>query len=160
MPPFTVHPTTAADGPEIGRLNVEAFWTDPTWRCLWPGKERDYVASQAALRGPFTLIREPANRRHLKVVDEETGRTVGYARWILPGAKDVEEQWPEAKVATPSAEEKKEAVATYSRADWAYSHDMDYLDGPVLAVKDRELSKRKLICEPHCLSELLKGPPY
>lgn len=44
-------------------------------------------------------------KRHLKVVDTDTGEIVGYSRYILP-EECKEMQWLEAQVGEPSTEEK------------------------------------------------------
>jgi hypothetical protein len=65
-------------------------------------------------RLPQNLVKDHANKRHQKVVDEASGEIVGYARWILP--KGFEHSWPEAQISEPSAEEYEKYEAQWGGA--------------------------------------------
>lgn len=104
MPPYTVQPCTYTDAVSIAENNVPAFWLDAAWVLIWTRvhKTCSYVTSQSALRSPQNLLSDPEHRRHEKVVDGETGKLVGYCRWLLPndlgdGVRS-EEVWNEARI--------------------------------------------------------------
>jgi hypothetical protein len=147
MSRFVIAPCTFEDAEAIGKVNVYSFWTDDNWVLLWRGKTKEYVASQSARRAPQNLQKDSTYRRHQRVFDSETGRTVGYARWILPGRglENPDNQWLSAKVPEYTKEQKLHAVQEFSAADWEWDHALDALDVKVLELKDRHVKGRTFI---------------
>ena len=130
------------DGPAIARNNISAFWTDPTWPLIWPGKTLEYVISQAVRRMPATLLKDPEHSRHQKAIDIQSGAILGYARWILPKVNDnddeaVAERWPAARVPAVSESQQRNAACERDAADWNYDHALDVLDEPMMEMKHR-----------------------
>ena len=147
MPPFASVPCSADDGPEIARVYISAFWTDPTWVIIWPGKSLDYVIRQSARRMPHSLLMDTTHRRHQKVIDTETGLTVGYARWTIPELEevDVASLWSTARVPSISEERALEAEREYAAADYAFDHSLDELDEPIDEMMTLLTRKKKYI---------------
>jgi hypothetical protein len=139
MPPYVVHPCTIQDGPALARIHVAAFWTDPTWVVIWPGKTQEYVAEQSARRKAHRLLQNTTHERHQKAVDAETGTVVGYVRWVFPkvDAVDMASLWPEARVPPVTEEQALEAEREFSAADFSYDTATDELDVPIHAMRDR-----------------------
>ncbi|MCJ1315549.1 hypothetical protein MMC15_000869 [Xylographa vitiligo] len=156
MPPFAICPCTAADGPTLGRLNVRAFWTDPTWVLLWRGRTADDVARQGARRGARNLLTDRAHRRHQKAVDVRSGAAVGFARWVLPSAgagaaavPDPDARWPDARVPAVGKEREEEAEREYAEADWSFDDGLAELDEPVAEMKDRLMGRKGYLLLDH-----------
>lgn len=152
MPALAVVPCTTDDGPAIALNNISAFWTDPTWVLLWPGKTLDSVVSQAVRRMAHTLLIDPVHRRHEKAIDIVSGAVVGYVRWSLTEAGpqatapwDPENLWTAARVPAVDEERRLEAEREFTAADWNYDHALDELDGPMLEIKDRLLKKKNYL---------------
>jgi len=148
MSHLAISACTISDAATIGRNNIAAFWTDPTWIRMWPGKTREYVAEQAALRMARTLATDLAHRRHLKAVDAASGEILGYARWqfvLAPGQAQSEDEgearsrawWPEAVGPQLSEAQMAEANAQADSADWEFDTALDVLDPPMLDMKKR-----------------------
>ena len=135
------------DGPAIAEVFVSAFWTDPTWKVIWPGKTLEYVTSQQARRMPHTLLQKRANRRHQKVVDPDTNTVVGYARWTFPEADnlDVKSFWALAKVPSVTSNQTLAAEAENLAADYEYDKSLDRLDQPLDEMMSRLTSQKKYI---------------
>jgi len=157
MSSISILPCTAADGPAIGALNVHAFWTDRTWVRLWPGKTRDYVASQAARRGTHMLLSDRRRRRHLKAVDPaDDNRIVGYARWEMPLSLPADREegrdrlghslWPQARVPDVSDNDRQRAQEESEAADWEFDRSLDVLDPPMIDMKDEQMRHKHYIC--------------
>ncbi|KAK9386669.1 hypothetical protein V1515DRAFT_645294 [Lipomyces mesembrius] len=150
MAPFQIVPCTIDDGLSLAQNNIYAFWTDPTWVLMWPGKTKEYVTAQAARRMPHNLLTDRKHRRHQKVVDTQTGRVVGYARWDLPDLDDavpgeLEHLWPEARVAAVDSERAIAAEREFKAADWDFDHSLDELDEKALAIKRRLMKPKEYI---------------
>ena len=150
MSSYTLDSCSLQDAASIAKNNVSAFWTDPNWPLIWTrlNKTESYVISQAARRMPQNLLSDPSRRRHLKAVDVESGRLVGYARWLLPEGMDA--AWPEAMTLRSNDEEvrqKEEEVAQreFNSADWEYDHALDELDVLVTAAKTRILESGRFV---------------
>ncbi|OKO92065.1 hypothetical protein PENSUB_12910 [Penicillium subrubescens] len=63
---------------------MSARLTDPHWAFLWKDPNPKDIITKGALRVPWNLATGRDTKRHQKVIDVETGRVVGYTRWILP----------------------------------------------------------------------------
>ena len=157
MESIAILPCSAIDGPSIGTLNVHAFWTDITWVQLWPGKTRDYVASQAAKRGTHMLLSIQSRRRHLKAVDlANEGRIVAYARWVMPEERVADGDgentpestlWPEGEVPDVLDQERQQAQLMSGEADWEFDRALDVLDPPMLDMKEKWMRGKRYIRE-------------
>jgi hypothetical protein len=67
---------------------MRAFYEDAHWASLWKGMPLDSIISDCARRLPWNLVRVTSLKRHRKVVENNTGNVVGYARWIIPNGLD------------------------------------------------------------------------
>jgi hypothetical protein len=142
---FEVTSCSFDDGPAIAKVHISAFWTDPTWVVIWPGKTREYVISQSACRMSHTLLSDRTHRRHQKVVETETGAVVGYSRWTLPKLEDsdLDSFWPSARVPGVSQEQEHNAESQYETADYEYDHSFDELDKPLDDMMNRIRKEKK-----------------
>jgi hypothetical protein len=152
-----IAPCTLDDAPAIARNNVSAFWEDKNWVLLWTrkNKSREYVISQALLRWPYNLAKDPIYRRTEKVADVSTGELVGFATWILPnidvagedkdGAskQEIGKLWPEARVPETDNETLELLKKRYDEADWEFDHAMDVLDPLVNELRIRLKGDKK-----------------
>ncbi|KAH6699996.1 acetyltransferas-like protein [Leptodontidium sp. MPI-SDFR-AT-0119] len=103
--PYQVHPVIPIDAPGLANTMMSAFHTDQHWRLLWGSKPLPEIINDCTARLPWNLITSRSVKRHLKVVDTDTGEIVGYSRYILP--ENCEEMhWLEAQVRELSAEER------------------------------------------------------
>lgn len=103
---YIISGCTVADGDALAANNLPAFWADPHFRLNWPNRTLEYHVIQIAKRFPNHLLTGRETRRHLKAVHPDTGRIVGYARWILPAGWELDASvtvWPEA--VTPAVSE-------------------------------------------------------
>jgi len=144
MPRIQIIACNVSDGPAIGASNIAAFWTDPTWVRMWPGKTREYVASQASRRMSHRLLVDREHKRHLKAVDTLTGEIVGYACWTLP-TDAAEGMWVEAQVPEVGQEVYEAMEKEFRDADWEFDRALDVLDPPMLDMKARWTQGRKYI---------------
>ncbi|KAI1505522.1 acyl-CoA N-acyltransferase [Biscogniauxia marginata] len=135
MSSYVVRGCVAADGPSLAYNNISAFWTDPTYVLLWEDKTREYVIEQARKRYPKILLTDRDRRRHQVVVDLETGKIVGYSRWILP--ERFAGAWLDAQTPGISQQEEVEYDKSFKSADWNGRPGMDQIDVPVTAIKKR-----------------------
>ncbi|KAG6361342.1 hypothetical protein INS49_009567 [Diaporthe citri] len=141
---YIISGCTVADGDALAANNLPAFWADPHFRLNWPNRTLEYHVIQIAKRFPNNLLTRRETKRHLKAVHPDTGRIVGYVRWILPADFDAS-VWPEA--VTPAVSEDDEAFfrRLASMADWSTG---DTTDGPISPVQKAEneiLSKKRYI---------------
>lgn len=144
---FVVSSCTFDDGSSIAKVVVPAFWTDPTWIAIWPGKSLEYVTAQNARRMPHVLLLDRANRRHQKVVDTDTDAVVGYARWTLPQLDNVSlgTLWPTAQVPGVTLDQELDAEAEYEAADYAFDRSLDELDEPLNEIMSRLMSQKRYV---------------
>ena len=154
MSRFVVTSCTINDGLALAHNNISAFWTDPSWVLMWPGKTLDQVIAEAVRRMPHNLLMEPTWRRHQKAVDTRFGTIVGYARWILPdanidvpAASNQDAVWPTAQVPNVGKEQEREAASEFAAADWSYNHALDELDEPILGMKSRLMEGKHYLRE-------------
>jgi hypothetical protein len=146
MTRFKVTACTLADAPAIADVNISAFWQDPSWVLMWPNKSREYVTTQAVLRMPLTLLRDPVHKRHQKVIDDNS-KVLGYARWTLPSTGNDEAVfWPEARIEIVGDEEIQKAEIEYKSAWWDYDRSLDVLDDPIDEIRNRLYDPRTHVC--------------
>lgn len=81
---FEIQPCSAANALGLSTTMMEARLTDPHWAFLWEDPNPQDIIATGALRIPWNLATGRDTKRHQKVIDVETGRIVGFARWILP----------------------------------------------------------------------------
>jgi hypothetical protein len=145
MAQFEVQSCSYDDGRAIAEVQVSAFWTDPTWVIIWPGKTLEYVIAQYARRIPHTLHSERAHRRHQKIVELETNKVVGYARWTLPELSgiDMEDFWPTARVPDVTKEKEVDSKAEYLAANFDFDRSLDELDRPLDEIMSGFLEQKK-----------------
>lgn len=108
-----------ADGDALAANNLPAFWADPHFRLNWPNRALEYHVIQISKRYPNKLLTGRETKRHLKAVDPNTGRIVGYVRWILPAGVDAS-VWP--KGVTPAVSEDDEAFFPPPGLDGGLEH--------------------------------------
>lgn len=77
--PLLLQDVTFADGDAIANISISAFFTDPFQRTLFPD-----VPFAKQVEG--MISQQPNNYGHIsvyykKVVDTDTGETVGYSKW-------------------------------------------------------------------------------
>ncbi|KAH8890612.1 acyl-CoA N-acyltransferase [Thozetella sp. PMI_491] len=120
--PWKVERPLLADAPQLARNNASAFWEDGVWKLLWEGVALDFVIEQMTKRVPQLLIKERDVLRHQKAVDPDTGKLLGYARWILPAtcnqAPDGQIAWAEAQQPEVTEEERKKIAEVANSAWW------------------------------------------
>lgn len=136
---------TVADGDALAANNLPAFWADPHFRLNWPNRTLEYYVIQIAKRMPNNLLTGRETKRHVKAVDPDTGRIVGYVRWILPAGFDAS-VWPEA--VTPAVSEDDQAFfrRLASMADWDTGDNAtDEPISPVQKAENEILSKKTYI---------------
>ncbi|PTB66812.1 hypothetical protein BBK36DRAFT_1117632 [Trichoderma citrinoviride] len=129
---------------------MSAFWQDPNWVLTWRNTTLEKHIEATARRYPRRLISDRATSRHQKAVDTETGRLVGYARWILPKSyattADGEPVWPEALGPLVGKEEEEEIKRIAEATPWNPSHDTDALDDKVTEIKNELMQKKQYLC--------------
>lgn len=144
---YIISGCTITDGDALAANNLPAFWADPHFRLNWPNRTLEYHVIQAAKRYPNNLL-TGKTKRHVKAVHAETGRLVGYVRWVLPTACNFDASvWPEAVVPAVSEDDEAFFRRLASIADWRTG---DAADGPskISPVQEAEneiLSKKTYI---------------
>ncbi|KAK8063946.1 hypothetical protein PG996_008598 [Apiospora saccharicola] len=142
MPPYEVRRCTVADAPGLAHNNMGAFWESPGYQLLWTGRTLEYVTANAAQRMPRLLLSDRVRRRHQLVVDEETGRIVGYARWILPDRLAAEGEWLDAQTLAVTPEEEQGFARAFNGADWSFV-DLPGMDDHVHVAKAKYFAGNK-----------------
>ncbi|KAJ3102018.1 hypothetical protein HK100_004440 [Physocladia obscura] len=144
---FDISVCTVADAQGIGRVNMSAFWDDVNWQLVWATKTLDYVVQQNAKRLPHSLALASSriHQRHLKVVDSATGIVVGYGRFILP--EQLKNEWLDAQVPEPPAEDKDKLLELYNSADWSMTHVADDVDAPVTELKHKHFRTENIVLD-------------
>ncbi|RDW69861.1 acetyltransferase-2 [Coleophoma cylindrospora] len=146
MPTYSIAPCTVADGADISRNNISAFWEDPHWILAWRHTTLEHHIVEVAKRIPRNLLTDRTTKRHQKVTDPDTGRLLGYARWYLPPSHatstDGAPVWPEAIV--PAVEPKAEAEIRRiaATAIWDPNAESDALLVPIREVKNEILARK------------------
>ncbi|KAI0412000.1 acyl-CoA N-acyltransferase [Xylaria grammica] len=150
MAAWKIERCTVEDAAALARNNMSAFWEDPTWILLWPeGTTREFLIEQCAKRQARNMLRNREQMRHLKAVDPETGKIVGYARWELPPghtvAHDGEAQWDEARVPDVSDGEKRGFEELALSAQWNARSGVSGMDDKNYAVMNPILAEKRYI---------------
>ena len=114
--PIQVQGCTVADADDMAINNMAAFFTDTTWVLNWEGKSLETVTANAKMRAPWNLLKNRDTERHIKAIDPDTGRLLGYAKWTLP--ERCKGEWLGAQVPDVSKEDKLRYLETYGAADW------------------------------------------
>ena len=152
MPAWEILGCTVGDAAAIARNNMSAFWEDPTWILLWPEHvTKDFLIEQVTKRCPRNLLRDRAVNRHLKAVDPATGVLMGYARWEVPEAHELDESgqpaWVESQVPAVSVEEEEHFQKLAESAWWEIRSDMANMDDENVAIMNRIMAERPYISE-------------
>jgi len=146
MVSYTISPCAITDAADISRNNISAFWEDPSWILSWNHTTLDQHIAQVVKRIPRNLLNNRATTRHQKAVDPETGRLLGYARWIIPPSYSVladgQPAWPEAMGPTVTPEEEAEIRRVAATAIWSPNTEANELEVPVNKIKDELLEKK------------------
>ena len=109
--------------------------TDPHWVFIWKDPSAKEIIARTTDRVPQNLVSERDTKRHQKVIDSETGRVVGYARWLLPPTlADRGDVWLEAQVPEATADE---------RASFEKRHRASTENGRPIGLKGGELSRHR-----------------
>ncbi|PON27153.1 acetyltransferase [Trichoderma gamsii] len=150
MTAFTIAPCSLADSAALSRNNMSAFWEIPNWVLAWRHTTLEKHIDTMTKRYPRRLISHPETSRHQKVVDSETGRLLGYARWLLPESHtrlaDGEPVWPEAMAPVVSPEEEAAIKRVAEATQWNPNSDTDPLDDAVGAIKDKIMARKPYLC--------------
>ncbi len=145
----TVSQCTVADSDALAHNNISAFWADPHWVLAWKHSTLEYRILQVAKRMPRNLLNDREIKRHQKAVHQETGRLVGYARWLLPEARATLEDgtpaWPGAMVPAVSAEEEAEIRRVAATAQWDPNEESDHLTKHIQEAKKGILARKDYI---------------
>lgn len=151
MAAYAIAPVTLADSEALSRNNMSAFWEDPNWVLAWRDTTLEQHIDATTKRYPRRLIADRATSRHQKAIDPQTGRLLGYARWILPASHattaDGEPVWPEAMGPLVGPEEEEEIKRIASAAPWNPNNDTDPLDNEVTKIKKELMQKKTYLCE-------------
>lgn len=151
MATFAIAPCSLADSAAISRNNMSAFWEIPNWVLAWRHTTLEEHIDTMTKRYPRRLISEPETSRHEKLVDLETGRLLGYVRWVLPESHAVlangEPAWPEAMAPAVSPEEEAEIKRVAEATQWNPNNDTDPLDEAVRAIKDKIMARKPYLCK-------------
>ncbi len=108
---WKIEPVVLADAPAIARNNVSAFWVDKHYRIMWPDSvTEEHLIEKQAQSVPDDLLYRRELLRHLKAVDPDTGKLLGYLRLALPVEHSTELDgtpvWPEMQIADVTPEER------------------------------------------------------
>lgn len=145
MTAYALAPCNIADSHDLSRNNVSAFWQDPNWVLAWQHTTLEQHIITTAKHYPNRLISDRATSRHEKAIDPETGRIVGYARWILPAyhSRDAAGNpvWPEAMVPELSPEEEEKVRRVAETTPWNPNPQADILDLEVGRVKKEVMDR-------------------
>ena len=148
---YTISQCTIADAADLSRNNMSAFWEDPTWVLLWRDNTTlEQLIAIGTKRVPRNLLNDRMTLRHQKAIDPETGRLLGYARWVLPASHattaDGKPVWSEALVPAVGQEEEAEIRRVAAAANWNPNHGTGALDVPVTKIKDEILGRKPYLC--------------
>ncbi|KAH6647291.1 acyl-CoA N-acyltransferase [Truncatella angustata] len=130
MPTYKIERCTVEDSAGVARNNMSAFWTDSTWRLVWPeDRTLEEVIEACALRWPNTVLTDRVHKRHLKAVEVETGTVVGYIRFLLPDRLSGE--WLDAQPPDVTAEQRKQFDKQTASANWTFRSHAEDIDEPL-----------------------------
>lgn len=143
MAEYIITNCTVQDAVDLARNNIPAFWEDPNWRYCWMDFGLEKLVKATEDRYPRNqLIKDRHVLRHFKAIDPQTGKLVGYIRWMLPESRCTNEDgtpvWPEGQVPEVSPKErdafiKKAEAAEYKPKDFG---DDDHFDEVFTCRKD------------------------
>ena len=140
----------ADDATQLAHNNLPAFYHSQMWRVMWPkDMTQEFMTEQLTKRmAHHVLLPNRDIRRHQKAVDAETHQVVGYARWRLPTSGATTSggmpSWPDAQV--PIVEfEQANAFEEMAKTSWWEPIDMDDVDGPIYAARDRLLGENPIL---------------
>ncbi|KKP07324.1 acetyltransferase [Trichoderma harzianum] len=143
MATYTLAPVSLSDSEDLSRNNISAFWQDPNWVLAWKHSTLEKQIDITTKRYPRRLISDHATARHQKAIDPQTGRLVGYARWVLPDSyattADGEPTWPEALGPVVSPEEAEEIKRIAEATPLNANNETDHLDNNVTKMKNEVL---------------------
>ncbi|ETS81019.1 hypothetical protein PFICI_06021 [Pestalotiopsis fici W106-1] len=146
MTRYALERCTVADSDAISRNNMSAFWQDVNWVLSWRHTTLEKHIIESAKRYPRNLLKDRDNTRHQKAIDPETGRLVGYARWLIPAAHAVTDigtpVWPEAVVPAVSPDEEAEFERIAESADWKPDVTSDPLDHEMVEIRKELMTGR------------------
>ncbi|KAL7933032.1 hypothetical protein V8C35DRAFT_306089 [Trichoderma chlorosporum] len=146
MATYALAPVSMSDSAALSRNNMSAFWEDPYWVQAWRDTTLEKHIETVTKRYPRRLISDRTTARHQKAIDPETGRLLGYARWVLPESHATtasgEPTWPEALGPLVGSEEEAEIKRIAEATPWNPNNDSDPLDQNVSEIK-KELMKDK-----------------
>ncbi|EHK50387.1 hypothetical protein TRIATDRAFT_44213 [Trichoderma atroviride IMI 206040] len=129
---------------------MSAFWEIPNWVLAWRHTTLEEHIDTMTKRYPRRLISDPETSRHQKVVDPETGRLLGYARWVLPESYTVlangEPVWPEAMAPAVSPEEEAEIKRVAAATQFNPDNATDPLDEEVRIIKEKIMARKPYLC--------------
>ncbi|KAL7942562.1 hypothetical protein V8C42DRAFT_331352 [Trichoderma barbatum] len=150
MSTYALAPVNITDSEALSRNNVSAFWEDPNWVLAWRHTTLEKHIDTLTRRYPRRLINDRANSRHQKAIDPQTGRLLGYARWILPEsyatAPDGKPVWPEAMGPLVGPEEEAEIKRIAEATPWDPNNESDPLDNKINKIKDELMQRKPYIC--------------
>ncbi|KAL7900361.1 hypothetical protein HDV63DRAFT_370943 [Trichoderma sp. SZMC 28014] len=150
MAAFAIAPCSLADSAALSRNNMSAFWEIPNWILAWRHTTLEEHIDKMTKRYPRRLISDRETSRHQKVVDPETGRLLGYARWVLPESYTVlsngEPAWPEAMFPAVSPEEEAEIKRVAEETQLNPNNDTDPLDEAVRVIKEKIMARKPYLC--------------
>jgi len=147
---YAMKPVAYQDAGEIADAMMRAMYDDEHYAILLSNVSLEELIEDTAKRVPYNLSTQRGFLRHEKVIHEQTGEIVGYARWELPEHLAGNTIWPEAQMPKPTDEESKIFQQNFQST---FEHGMrrtmnremgDYI-GPVLGRN---------------LAELIKAGPY
>ncbi|EHK18061.1 uncharacterized protein TRIVIDRAFT_45222 [Trichoderma virens Gv29-8] len=125
---------------------MSAFWEDPNWVLAWRNTTLEKHIETTARRYPRRLISDRATSRHQKAIDPQTGRLLGYARWVLPDSyattSEGEPTWPEALGPLVGPEEEEEIKRIAEATPWNPDNSSDPLDNNISKIKKELLAKK------------------
>ncbi|KAF7938448.1 uncharacterized protein EAE98_000786 [Botrytis deweyae] len=125
--PYAVQYVSTSDAPGLAEAMMSAWWQDEHWKVLWAKSNMplEQIISDCSERLPWNFISGRSVKRHLKVVDSDSGEIVAYSRYILPDTHT--EIWPEAQISEPSSVENAEYERKFkSVTDNGKIRGMDY----------------------------------
>jgi hypothetical protein len=106
---FSVQPCLPEDAHGIAVTMMSSWRENWHWRYRWADADLETLIKWCETKLPWNLSSNRPAKRHQKVIVNETGEIVGYARWLLPaslGERTGDEVvWKEAQTPEPSVED-------------------------------------------------------
>jgi hypothetical protein len=143
MATYKISGCTVSDAAALSRNNMSAYHTDPTWILNWEkGRPLEDLIAECTKRMPTALLRDRAQNRHQKAVDE-AGAVVGYARWILP--ERLAGEWLAAQTPAVGAADEREYLERFSSARWIRQTEVNSLGKAPEAIFGRLTSGKEYL---------------